>query len=199
MRLIILLSLVTLSCVAHAQTLEILPQPGLWEEESKMLVNGQDIMASMRQAQAAMMKNMSPEQRKQMEAMTAQQGGLDGKSQECLTAKDVAEMADPKKTMARTMNDQPNCKPEVLSVSESTVKYKFRCDDPEGLTGDFKGEYTQVNPKLWNFSMLGRGQKPATAFNGTPGGKAKNTLVEIKLNGQGRWISADCGDVKSHP
>jgi hypothetical protein len=188
--------LILTGAAAPAQTLKTTPLPGLWEQEFKILVNGQDLMASMAQAREAMMKSMSPQQRAQMQAMLQQQGGgAPGKERECLTAKDVAEMADPKKALANSMKDQPECRSEIVSVTGPSVKYKGRCENPGGFTGDFTGEYTQVDAKNWKYEMQGKGKMLAQmpAAGGKPGAGGP---VEMNMRGQGRWVSADCGGVK---
>jgi Protein of unknown function (DUF3617) len=176
-----------------AQTFKTPPLPGLWEEDFKILVNGQDLMASLAQAQEAMMKNMSPQQRAQMQAMMAQQGASPGKQRECLTPKDAAELADPRKAIAESMKDQPECRTEVVSITGQTVKVKGRCESAEGYTGDFTGEYTLVDAKNWTYAMQGKGTM-ATRMPGA--GPKAGGPVEMNMRGQGRWISADCGSVK---
>lgn len=167
---------------ASAESLTILPQPGLWEEDVQMLINGQDMMASMRQAQAEMLKKLTPEQRKMM----TEHDGAPGHSRSCLDAKKIADFADPRKAVADSMKDQPQCKSDVVSVSGNSVKYKVRCDDPQGTTGDFAGEYRIIDAKHWTYTMQGSGQMTATGTG----------PVALKTTVQGRWISADCGDVK---
>lgn len=197
MRTALLLGLITAASAALSQTtIKPLPLPGLWEIESQMLINGQDLMANIRQTQEAMMKNMPPAQRQQMEATMRERGDAGGKTRECLTAKEVAELADPKKALARSMKEQPNCKPEVVSISGGTIKFKSRCDDPNGMTGDFTGEHTIVDTQHWNYSMQGRGQVPAQMPGAGPAAKGKNNMVDIKGSGQARWIAASCGEVK---
>lgn len=178
---------------AQAQMFKTAPTPGLWEQEFKILVNGQDLMASMAQAQEAMMKNMPPQQRAQMQAMLAQRGGGPGKQRECVTPKEAAELADPRKAIADSMKEQPECRTEVVSISGQTVKVKGRCENPEGYTGDFTGEYTLVDAKNWTYAMQGKG----TMASRMPGSGAKaGGPVDMSMRGQGRWLAADCGNVK---
>lgn len=169
--------------LAQAEGLKTLPLPGLWENEAQVLINGKDINATMQQAQAAMMQNMDPEQRKQMEAMMKAQGDPN-KSLECLTAKDIAEMADPRKALARA-DKESDCKIDVVSTSADTAKFKMSCATPDGFTGEGAGEYKVIDAKHTSFSWKGRGKMPGSA-----------TVIESSTNSKSRWISADCGDVK---
>ena len=169
---------------AQAQSLSTLPQAGLWEADVQMLVNGEDVMAKMRAARAEMMKKLTPEQRKMMESM--QPASASDKTLSCLDEKNIAEFADPRKALAKSMKEQQHCKADVVSVSGNTVKYKVRCDDPQGTTGDFNGEYTLLDTQHWTYTMQGKGQMAA----------AGNKPIEMKTSSQGRWVSADCGSVK---
>ncbi|MDB5972321.1 MAG: hypothetical protein JWQ90_4771 [Hydrocarboniphaga sp.] len=176
---------------ASAQSLATLPQPGLWEEDVQMLVNGQDVMARMRQAQAEMLKKLTPEQRKMVESMPNHTAS--GPSRSCLDAAKIAEFADPRKALAKSMKEQPHCKSDIVSVSGGTVKYKVRCDDPHGTTGDFNGEYSILDAKHWTYTMEGTGQMAA---HGAPGAPAAQGPVAMKTSARGTWISADCGSVQ---
>ena len=167
----------------HAQTLQTLPLPGLWEQRFEMRVDGRDVLAQVRGAQAQLLAALPPEQRGRMQALLVQHGVGDGSVRQCLTAADVARLADPKAALAQAMQGQQHCSSEVVSVVGSTVTFKGRCEDPRGLTGSFDGSHTQRDPKHWVYTLQGRG---------TLAGNGGNT-VGFDGKGTGRWVGADCG------
>lgn len=183
---------------AAAQTLKTLPLPGLWEHSHKATVNGVDLMAQMREAQAAMMKGLSAAERAQLEQMMkAQGGGADlfggGPQQECVTPQQVARYADPKAWLRELQAEQPNCSYEPVSVSGDTVSFKGRCKDADGYTGDMLGSMTQHDPKRYTGRMSGNGVMAGASAAGL---KAAGGKVDYRMEFGGRWLAAACGAVK---
>ncbi len=178
---------------AHAQKLAPLPQAGLWEQQFRLVVDGQDVIAQMNAMREQVLAQLPPERRQQMEEALARHGaaaGSDGATaRHCLTPRDVAQWSDPKQALARSLRGQRHCTAEVVSVVGSSVNFTGRCNDAHGLDGDFTGTYTQADPKHWTYTMQGRGRMPG----GDPGAAP----VAIEGRGTGRWIGADCGDVPS--
>ncbi len=154
-------------------------KPGLWEIQHKMGGNPQ-----MDQAMADMQKQMagmSPSQRKQMEAMMGKQGmtlpapGAGGgmSMKVCITP----EMA--------ARNDLPSqnegeCTSTVTSRSASMLKMAFVCKNPPS-SGE--GTYTFKGDTAYTMKM---------AMNSTRQGRPESMTME----GQGKWLSGDCGAVK---
>ena len=164
---------------AAAQTMK----PGLWEINNKMGGSG-DQGAKMAAAMEQMQKqlaSMSPEQRKQMEKMMAQQGvnmapGAAGGGMAvrvCITK----EMAARNETPAQTQGD---CKHEQMQKSGNTMKFKFTCTKPPS-SGE--GEVTQNSPESYNMKM-----KVNREMKGKP--------EQMTMEAQGKWVSSDCGSVK---
>lgn len=158
---------------AAAQSLK----PGLWEISNKMddpRVN--EAMAQMQQQLAA----MPPEQRKQMEAMMAQRGvkmgpgGAGGGTtvQICMT-KEMTER-----------NDVPmqntDCKVTTQSRSGNTMRMAYTCSNPPS-SGE--GEYTYKGSEAYTSKM-----KVTTTHSGK--------TETMSMEGSGKWLSADCGNVK---
>jgi hypothetical protein len=158
---------------AAGQTLK----PGLWEMQSKVQGNAQ-----MDQAMAEMQKQlsaMSPEQRSQMEAMMAARGvhmapttGGAMRMKVCMTP----EMAE--------RNDIPanrgDCTIGQRQRSGNTMTMAFTCTNPPSsgrtqVTFDGSGAFTS-----------------RTTVTTTTDGKPET----MTLDGSGRWLSADCGNVK---
>mgnify|MGYP006207519975 CR=1 FL=1 len=173
-RFSITLLLGAFSCigVAHAQS----TKPGLWEVTQKMGGN-----AEMDQAMAQMQKQMagmSAAQRKQMEAMMGNQGlsmGAGGTMslKTCITPEMAARNDMPTQT-------EGDCTTTVTSRSGNTMKMKFVCTNPPS-SGE--GTYTFNGDTAYSMKMVMTSQHQ---------GKPQNMTME----GQGKWLAADCGNVK---
>ena len=157
-----------------AQTLK----PGLWEISNKMdnpEINQQ--MAQMQQQLAA----MPPEQRKQMEAMMAQRGmkmggGAGGGTtmQICMTKEMVERNAMP------MQQQQTDCKITSQSRSGNVMKMAYSCPNPPS-TGE--GEFTYNGSDSYSSKMTVNSMR-----NGKP--------QTMKMEGSGKWLGADCGNIK---
>jgi hypothetical protein len=153
-------------------------KPGLWEIHNKTQGGQMDQAMADLQKQMA---QMSPQQRKQMEAAMAQQGvkmapGAGGgmAMQMCMTR----EMID--------RNDVPvqdGCKVTQNTRSGNTQKFAFTCSNPPS-SGE--GQVTYGGPESYSSRMT---IKTAAA------GKTETTTMETS----GKWLKADCGNVKPMP
>ena len=171
-RLATVAALTLTACAAFAQS----TQAGLWSIENKMGGNPE-----LEQAMAQMQKqlaSMPPAQRKQMEAMMgksgmsmASGGGMTVKV--CITP----EMASRQQLPTQTEGD---CTTNVVSRSPKSMKLKFSCTDP---VSNGEGTYTFDSDKAYTMNML---------INTAQGGKMQRMTMDAK----GRWLSADCGDIK---
>ena len=164
---------------AAAQTMK----PGLWEITNKMGGSG-DTGAKMNAAMEQMQKqmaSMSPEQRKQMEKMMAQQGvnmspGAAGggmSTRICITR----EMAARNEAPAQNQRD---CKQEQMQKSGNTTRFKYTCSKPPS-TGE--GEVTVHSPESYTMKM-----KMTREVKGKP--------EIMTMDAQGKFVSNDCGSVK---
>lgn len=164
-----------LMATAHAQSIK----PGLWEMTQKMGGNAQ-MDAAMAQMQQQM-ANMPPAQRKQMEEMLAKQGmsmpsaaaGGGMAVKVCITPEMAA-----KQDLA--MHGDADCSSNVTSRSGNTMKMAFACKKPPS-TGE--GTYTFNGDTAFTSKML---------VNTTHQGKPQS----MTMDGQGKWLSANCGAVK---
>lgn len=154
-------------------------KPGLWEMTQKMGGN-----AEMDQAMAQMQKQMagmSPAERKMMQDMLAKQGmampapaaggGMTVKM--CITPEMAAKQDLPVQT-------EGECTTTVTSRSANVVKMNFVCKNPPS-TGE--GTYTFQGDSAYTMKML---------MKTTHQGKPQN----VTLDGQGKWVAANCGNVK---
>ena len=163
----------TFTISASAQNLK----PGLWEVTSSMKGGAGDMdkaMAHMKQQMAG----MSPEQRKQMEAAMAKQGiamssgpgGMGVKT--CMTR----EMVERNEIPAH----QGDCRTTKNERSGNTIRMAFACTNPPS-SGE--GQLTIQSPEAYTMRM---------AVKGPPGGKGET----VNMDASGKWLSADCGNVK---
>jgi len=155
-----------------AQTLK----PGLWEMQQKMHGSPEmdQAMAEMRKEMA----NMPPEQRKQMEAMMARQGvqvapGAGGATavRVCMTKEQVERN--------EIQLQQGDCRTTQQQRSGNTLKVSFTCGNPP-MRGE--SQVTFASPE----SFTSR-----TTLSGAGAGKQDTTI-----EGTGKWLAADCGNVK---
>ena len=157
---------------AAAQTLK----PGLWEMRQKMQGGQMDkAMAEMQQQMAS----MSPEQRKQMEAMMAARGVQMGPAagggmavKMCMTR----EMVERDEVPAA----QGDCRTTSQKRTGNTLAVAFTCSNPSS-SGD--STITFNGPESYTSKTNVTTQK---------NGKAEKFTME----GTGRWLGADCGSVK---
>lgn len=158
-----------LAATASAQQIK----PGLWENTSQM---GGAMGAPMAQMQQQM-ASMPPAQRKQMEAMLAQQGiRMDAQgvtSKVCIT-KEMAERAE------LPSQSEGDCKSTLAPRTGNTMKFSFVCTKPPS-TGE--GVYTFASAEAYTSDM-----KIISTAQGQP--------QTSTIKGSARWLSTDCGAVK---
>jgi hypothetical protein len=166
-------SLLAAACLpAAAQSMK----PGLWE------IHNRTNNPEMDQAMAEMQKqlaSMPPAQRKQMEAVMAQQGVRMGKPgagggmvvQACMTQEMIAR---------NDMPMQDGCRVTQNQRSGNVQKIAFACTNPPS-SGE--GQFTFTSPEAYSSKMTVRA---------TADGKTQTTTMETS----GKWLKADCGNVK---
>lgn len=167
------LALGSLNALAQTQV------PGLWEHSFKM--KSQD--AETDKAMADMQKQMAampPEQRKQIEQMMASRGmsmGAQGTTVKvCVTKEDVARKAEPQ--------FREGCTQQVVQRTANSMKVKFECTKPQPMSGE--GEMSFISDKAYT------GKSTVTS---QANGKSQQMTMEMA----GKWLAADCGDVKPRP
>jgi hypothetical protein len=157
---------------ASAQNLK----PGLWEVTTR--TSGGEMEKAMKESQEAM-AGMSPEQRKQMEAMMAKQGmkmgqaGPGGMSTQMCMSKEMAERNE-------MPAQQGDCKTTKQQRSGNTITMAWTCTNPPS-SGE--GRYTIMSPEAYTTKMTMRS---------TVQGKAET----MTMDGSGKWLRADCGNLK---
>ena len=160
---------------AGAQSLK----PGLWEITNKMQSGSGEMQNAMSQMQQHM-ASMPPEQRKMMEEQMAKSGvkmGATGPAggmsvQVCMT-KEMTEKNE-------VPTQQGDCKTTSQARSGNTMKMVFACTKPPS-SGE--GQVTYASPESYTSKMI---------INTQVGGKTE----QVNMEGSGKWLAADCGNVK---
>ncbi|HET7595474.1 MAG TPA: DUF3617 domain-containing protein [Burkholderiales bacterium] len=155
-------------------------RPGLWEHSFTMKSQSGEMERSMADMHKQL-ASMPPEQRKQVEQMMAQQGmsmGANGRSVRMCITKEQAERDE-------FPQQEGNCTQQVMQRTGNTIKVKFSCTGSPPTSGE--SEVTMASP---------------TAYTGK---SVVNTVVQGKpermtMDQSGKWLAADCGNVKPmHP
>jgi hypothetical protein len=174
MRIHLIAAAALLSLAAGAAGAQAM-KPGLWEINNKMGGGEMDAaMAEMRKQLA----DMPPDQRKQMEAMMAQQGlrmapGAGGgmAMQVCMT-KEMAERND--------MPMQEGCRTTKSQRSGKNMTFAFTCSNPPS-SGE--GQVSFPSPESYTSHMK---------LRTTAQGRTETTTMDAT----GKWLKADCGNVR---
>lgn len=196
--LILATSLLTLSLVqAHAQTLSPLPEPGLWRSEATTLVNGQDVIAAMREAQKQMLSSLPEEYRLAMEEMM---GGTDDLAVEmqCITAEDASSLIDPASLMAEMREEMPNCNMQISQDGASRLRFTGHCEPgaDDGFVGDVQGELLMVSSREMRSSFTGKGRLNIDTDDIPPGMEGlESGPLDIRQTEVSVWVSSDCGEL----
>lgn len=171
-----LLSLALFPLLAAAATERMNIKPGLWEITSQS--SGAPAMSPERQAQMdAAMARMSPEMRARMEAARKQQAAPQV-TKSCITKEDVDRPFD-----FNNDKSQQNCTYTALKGTSTMQEVRVECSIGERKsTGIFHVE--APTPTAWNGTM-----------DVTVSGKGSND-IKVKNTMSGKWLGADCGDVK---
>ncbi|MEO7320669.1 MAG: DUF3617 domain-containing protein [Nitrosospira sp.] len=168
----ILLSLSLAGMVSAAGAAENNIRPGLWEITTTSML-------------LALVPQIQPDQMQKLVTL-AKQYGLEmpqidngvATSKVCITQ----QMAD-QKIPSYFHQNQSGCSVKNAVRTENSYKMDLVCTDPQ-FKGNGKAEGTFTSPE----SFTGW-----TTFNGT----LQNTPVNEHADTNGRWISANCGSVKS--
>lgn len=168
----------SLSATCWAEPLK----PGLWEMKQQMHSASGQLENSMAQAQQQM-ANLPPDQRRMVEQMMTSRGLMIGPAgagapggmsmQVCLTPEMVQrdELPAPQ---------QGECTTTRQPRSGSTLKFSFSCKRPPS-SGE--GEVSFSSPVAYTSKTVVRTQ-------------VQGREETISMNTSGKWLKADCGDVK---
>ncbi len=163
------------SPLALAQGAALKMSPGLWEHGFTMKSQGGQMEQALKEMQQSL-ASMPPEQRRQMEAMLAQQGmslGPKGQSVKvCLSREDVERDQPPP--------PQDGCT-QTARRSGNVWNLSFRCPGPPPSSGE--GRLTLQSPTAYSGSF-----DLVTTVEGKP--------EKLQMDVTGKWLASDCGTVR---
>lgn len=176
MKVLVMVSgVLLLAAVALAAAPPAPLKPGLWEHSFTIKSQSGRVEAAITEMQRQI-EQMPPEQRRMMEQMMAGQGMAmrpgGGVVKACLTEAEIARGALPQ---------QEGCRQEVLEQSTERLRLRFVCAGDPPTSGE--GEIVFHGPERYS---------GASTLNTELDGRPEVMTVEQA----GRWLSADCGDVK---
>ncbi|MBL7665240.1 MAG: DUF3617 domain-containing protein [Bacteriovoracaceae bacterium] len=172
MKFIALFSCIFIFANAHAK-LDM--KPGLWEVTGKLNVGGLEVDPSA-MAKTLMAKMNAEQKKKAEEALKKVAGGqskglMDGEGYKMCYTKELLEKDH---NIAKMKNDK--CKQTNVVRKDNTISLDFTCED--GTKG--KGKWTLKNQESYT------GEAEVTLKDGKSG----------KMKFDGKFKSADCGDIK---
>ncbi|MFV0679344.1 DUF3617 domain-containing protein [Ottowia sp.] len=155
---------------------------GLWETSTqKMVMDGKDMLPEMLAAQKQMreeLAKMSPEQRKQMEALLA------GQTQDPLTQRMCVSAAMAKRNQPMLPKPQgADCGDPKMERQGNRMAFDFSCKQADGSTVVGKGEVVNADGLV------------STKINTTTtikGGAKRSLMAETTM----KFLGADCGGLK---
>ena len=165
------------AATAGAQT----QAPGLWESSMTMKTGGGETDPAVADFQAQLAK-MPPEQRKALEQQMASRGLSIGGAGHGLTVKVCISKEQAAKPAEPHLNGK--CTQSDVQRSGGTVRFKFACTQPIASSGT--GEWAFEGDKAY------RGKVTSVA---QVNGQARPVNIEMT----GRWLAADCGEIKPRP
>lgn len=174
---------------AHAEQLSPTPEAGLWRSETRILINGEDRMPAIRQAQQQLLEKLPPDQRDTLEGAIAQ--GNPGIRMECISQQEASGMVHIDEMRRKIQRNVPECELTVSPADRSRLQIKGACHGENGFDGDMQGELEIVSSQEIRSSFLGRGHFQMTRDDGTSSQPSNIQQLEIS-----RWTSPDCGAVK---
>ena len=151
--------------------------PGLWEHSVKFKSQSGEMEARRAHMQAEIAA-MPPERRRMVEQMMAKQGvsmGAQGMTARSCVTPEQAKRMDPPPM------ERGECTQDVVSRSSKSMKLKWACAGKDPSNGE--GEITFTSDKTFTGHAIVNSMR-----NGKPD--------RMDMDTTGRWLGADCGDVK---
>ena len=177
MKLTLALILVAVPAVWAADLVPMDVKTGQWETTVTTQITGMPAQAhQMPQLTPEQMAKIPPEQRAKIEAMMAQMSGAPRSttSKYCAKKEDLAKLS---------LNNQPNCKTNVLSSSSSKQVIQVDCDrNGQKQSGTMTIE--ALSPESMKFTVV------------ASGGDGKAANMSMNINGTSKWLGPVCTDAK---
>lgn len=188
-----LLAFFSTSSTVLGRSAGISPQPGLWLVESTTLINGVNLMDTIRAAQQQMLAELPPEYR-DVVAQALEDPEDVGRDYQCIGADDIAVIMDPHAYLQRVNDEMPECRFNIVRTDGAMIRLAGNCDDADGFSGQFDGELRIVSPTEMRSLFFGQGRYLVDVD--LPGIEIPDDgKVEMRLEEKSVWVSADCGAV----
>jgi hypothetical protein len=162
----------SLSLSAHAESLKLNIEPGLWQHTFNIKTASGEMEKAMQQLQQQL-ASMPAAQRQMMEKMMSGQGlSLDlkgGSVQVCLTQQEIDRGQLPQ---------QDGCQQQLRQTGDSSYSFSFSCDTKPPTSGS--GDMTFSSRKAYTGNA---------SFTTNVNGKAE----QMSMQQSGTWLKADCG------
>ena len=175
---------------AQAQDISPLPDAGLWEIESTTLINGQDVVAAIKEVQRQALSQLPAEQRAMMEAML--QDDADERDTQCITEQDRANFRDVQSLLDATREDMPGCDITLTESGDNRLAFTGNCDGSDGFTGTMQGEIVMLSAREMRQTFSGKGVLDASVDELPPGMQSMTGEVTTEHTEIARWIAAEC-------
>ena len=188
-RLLLVACMLASVALVHAQTITPQPEPGLWRSHATTLVDGRDAQADIRKQQEAVLEQLPPEQRAQLEATLESEEDL-RTTTDCITAEDAALMINPQALLAEAQQSMSGCDLQVEQDGESRLAFHGTCSGDHGFVGDMQGALEMISSREMRSSFSGRSNHSVTSPGDEP--------VLIEHTEVSKWVSADC-DARNTP
>ena len=172
----LLAALFCASTAVHAQKLS----PGLWEHAMTMKAGGGEVDDAMAKMQAQMAA-MPPDKRAMVEQMMAQRGISVGGAGKPTTARVCVT---PEQAARSDFPQDGRCTRDAMQRSGNSMKFKFTCSGNPPSHGT--GEFTMNGEHAYSGHMVVDRD-----------GDAKVSHMDMQISG--KWLGADCGDIKPRP
>ncbi|SDS79047.1 Protein of unknown function [Halopseudomonas litoralis] len=183
-----LVLLVPLTLSAHAYELSPKPEAGLWRSETRILINGEDPMPTIRQSQQQLLEQLPADQRDALEGVAAQRNP--GIRMECITPQQASSMVHIDEMRRKIQRNVPECELTVSSAERSRLRVSGDCRGENGFEGDMQGELEIISSQEIRSSFLGHGHFQVVHEGGGSGQPSNIQQLEIS-----RWTSPDCGAI----
>jgi hypothetical protein len=169
-----------------AAKLAVTPQPGAWEQQSRLYANGLDVTDAVAAVYVQYLNSLTPEQRAQVLEQLKAAGvspNNPGHARYCLTAEQAAQANDPAKILAEVNRTARQCRFEASETTATQFRFRGRCDDPRSFRGTAEGRVTLANAKNWSAQFTG---------NGSIAGMALGNALLIEGRTTARWVADRC-------
>jgi hypothetical protein len=170
------LFLLLLGSAGLTQAADVTIKPGLWviSHQGNMSHGGMNMKMPSAQEMQAMMKNLPPEARAQMEKNMGPNGMA------MMTDEGVKVCVSPEQAAQNSFATPPTSECKVVNQSRTgnTISIKMQCPQ-----GEMESTVTLQSDTAWSSTMKGQMQHDG-----------QNSSMDMQASG--KWLSADCGTLK---